>query len=192
MIGSGKSPTNLEAMSLNYWNIVDLDIYIIRINRLSSVQLGQCINVPCNERIGTIMDMKWRANLEFPLCCAVPELLRYISRTVQGIWMDYHTDKRLYIHLYVPVCQRARTRTCLCVRWEETGIIQEKRYLIFAPGYYNAFRCKRNCNHHHHLLESQRFQENKTAEINKCMISTKRNILLNSNSAICRLCLKPE
>ena len=26
MIGSGKSPTNLEAMSLNYWNIVDLDV----------------------------------------------------------------------------------------------------------------------------------------------------------------------
>ena len=26
MIGSGKSPTNLEAMSLNYYNIVDLDV----------------------------------------------------------------------------------------------------------------------------------------------------------------------
>ena len=26
MIGSGKSPTNLEAMSLNYCNIVDLDV----------------------------------------------------------------------------------------------------------------------------------------------------------------------
>ena len=26
LIGSGKSPTNMEAMSLNYWNIVDLDI----------------------------------------------------------------------------------------------------------------------------------------------------------------------
>ena len=26
MIGSGKSPTNLEAMSLSYRNIVDLDV----------------------------------------------------------------------------------------------------------------------------------------------------------------------
>ena len=26
MIGSGKSPTNLEAMSLNYRNIIDLDV----------------------------------------------------------------------------------------------------------------------------------------------------------------------
>ena len=26
VIGSGKSPTNLEAMSLNYWNIVDFDV----------------------------------------------------------------------------------------------------------------------------------------------------------------------
>ena len=26
VIGLGKSPTNLEAMSLNYWNIVDLDV----------------------------------------------------------------------------------------------------------------------------------------------------------------------
>ena len=26
VIGSGKSPTNLEAMSLNYWNIVNLDV----------------------------------------------------------------------------------------------------------------------------------------------------------------------
>ena len=26
MIGSGKSPTNLEAMSLNHWNIVDLAV----------------------------------------------------------------------------------------------------------------------------------------------------------------------
>ena len=26
MIGSGKSPTSLEAMSLNYLNIVDLDV----------------------------------------------------------------------------------------------------------------------------------------------------------------------
>ena len=28
VIGSGKSPTNLEAMSLNYWNIVDLDVIL--------------------------------------------------------------------------------------------------------------------------------------------------------------------